>query len=50
MQYEFDEVLNDLIDYFLLGDLLLLQRFKQQHQLPDDLAGWRFDAAQNRHR
>lgn len=38
MQYEFDEVLNDLIDYFLLGDLLLLQNFKQQHQLPDDLA------------
>lgn len=38
MQYEFDEVLNDLIDYFLIGDLLLLQRFKAQHGLPDDLA------------
>lgn len=38
MHHEFDEVLNDLIDYFLLGDLLLLQRFKQQHGLPDDLA------------
>lgn len=38
MQYVFSEVLNDLIDYFLLGDLLLLQRFKAEHGLADDLA------------
>lgn len=39
MQYVFSDVLNDLIDYFLLGDLQLLRRFKQEHQLADDLAG-----------
>lgn len=38
MQYEFPEVLNDLINYFLLGDLLLLKRFKDEQQLGDDLA------------
>ncbi|MDH0301852.1 MULTISPECIES: hypothetical protein [unclassified Pseudomonas] len=38
MRYEFNEVLNDLIDYFLLGDIQLLECFKEQHDLPDDLA------------
>ncbi|NIX91874.1 hypothetical protein HCG45_03830 [Pseudomonas fulva] len=38
MRHEFDEVLNDLVDYFLLGDIQLLERFKQEHGLPDDLA------------
>ncbi|KQV88755.1 hypothetical protein [Rhizobacter sp. Root1221] len=38
MRYEFSEVLNDLMDYFLLGDLLLLKRFKDDHRLADDLA------------
>lgn len=38
MRYEFSEVLNDLVDYFLLGDIQLLESFKQQHELPDDLA------------
>ncbi|MET1080867.1 MAG: hypothetical protein ABWY06_22880 [Pseudomonas sp.] len=38
MQYVFSEVLNDLTDYFIVGDLLLLQRFKDQQQLSDDLA------------
>jgi hypothetical protein len=38
MRYEFSEVLNDLIDYFLLGDIQLLATFKQEHDLPDDLA------------
>jgi hypothetical protein len=38
MRHEFSEVLNDLMDYFLLGDLLLLKRFKDEHQLADDLA------------
>ncbi|BBR54283.1 MULTISPECIES: hypothetical protein [Pseudomonas] len=38
MRYEFSEVLNDLIDYFILGDIQLLHRFKEEHALPDDLA------------
>lgn len=38
MRHEFSEVLNDLVDYFLLGDIQLLERFKQEHALPDDLA------------
>lgn len=38
MRHEFSEVLNDLVDYFLVGDLLLLKRFKEQHGLPDDVA------------
>ncbi|AXU94034.1 MAG TPA: hypothetical protein DD850_15635 [Erwinia persicina] len=38
MRYEFTEVLNDLIDYFLLGDIRLLQKFKQDNGLGDDLA------------
>lgn len=38
MRHEFSEVLNDLVDYFLLGDIQLLERFKREHQLRDDLA------------
>jgi hypothetical protein len=38
MRYEFSEVLNDLIDYFLIGDLLLLKRYKTENGLSDDLA------------
>ncbi|MGS0893891.1 hypothetical protein ACVBGC_15340 [Burkholderia stagnalis] len=38
MRHEFSEVLNDLIDYFLVGDLLLLKRYKERHGLPDDVA------------
>jgi hypothetical protein len=38
MRYEFSEVLNDLIDYFLLGDIQLLEQFKEANELPDDLA------------
>lgn len=38
MRHEFSEVLNDLVDYFLVGDIQLLDHFKQTHQLPDDLA------------
>lgn len=34
---KFDEVLNDLVDYFLLGDPFLLMDFKNEHHLPDDL-------------
>ncbi|MEO3739438.1 hypothetical protein [Kosakonia sp. WA-90] len=38
MRYEFVEVLNDLIDYFLLGDIRLLQTWKEEHALDDDVA------------
>lgn len=38
MRYEFSEVLNDLVDYFLLGDIQLLEQFKEDQDLPDDLA------------
>ena len=38
MRYEFVEVLNDLIDYFLLGDIRLLQAWKEEQALDDDLA------------
>lgn len=34
---KFDEVLNDLVDYFLLGDPYLLMDFKKTHGLPNDL-------------
>ena len=34
---KFEEVLNDLVDYFLLGDPLLLMDYKNDKQLPDDL-------------
>lgn len=36
-KYKFDEVLNDLVDYFILGDPEYLLQYKTQHQLPDDL-------------
>lgn len=35
--YKFDEVLNDLMDYFILGDPDYLLQYKIQHNLPDDL-------------
>ena len=38
MRHEFSEVLNDLIDCFLVGDLLLLKRYKETHRLPDNVA------------
>lgn len=36
---KFEEVLNDLVDYFILGDPYLLMEFKKKHNLPDDLIG-----------
>ncbi|MBS5911995.1 MAG: hypothetical protein KID09_15390 [Paenibacillus macerans] len=38
MIYKFTEVLNDLIDYFILGDILLLESWKQSNHLSDNLA------------
>ena len=38
MIYWFTEVLNDLVNYFLLGDILLLEDWKQANHLSDDLA------------
>lgn len=38
MIYKFTEVLNDLVNYFLLGDILLLENWKQANHLSDDLA------------
>lgn len=38
MRYEFNEVLNDQIDYFLVADIQLLERFKRDNDLPHDLA------------
>ncbi len=38
MIYRFTEVLNDLVNYFLLGDILLLEDWKQANHLSDDLA------------
>lgn len=38
MIYRFTEVLNDLVNYFLLGDILLLENWKQENHLSDDLA------------
>lgn len=35
---KFTEVLNDLVNYFLLGDILLLEDWKQANHLSDDLA------------
>lgn len=35
--YKFDEVLNDLMDYFILGDPDYLLQYKIQNDLPDDL-------------
>ena len=37
MRYQFTEVLNDLIDYFLVGDPRALLRFKHEHRLSDNL-------------
>ena len=38
MIYRFTEVLNDLVNYFLLGDILLLKDWKQANHLSDNLA------------
>lgn len=35
--YKFDEVLNDLMDYFILGDPNYLLQYKIENDLPDDL-------------
>ncbi len=35
--YKFDEVLNDLMDYFILGDPDYLLQYKKENKLPDDL-------------
>src|SRR6218665_1352709 len=35
--YKFDEVLNDLMDYFILGDPGYLLQYKIENNLPDDL-------------
>ena len=38
MIYRFTEVLNDLVNYFILGDILLLEDWKRANDLSDDLA------------
>lgn len=38
MIYKFNEVLNDLINYFILGDILLLESWKQSNHYSDNLA------------
>lgn len=38
MIYKFSEVLNDLINYFILGDIMLLKDWKEKNNLPDNLA------------
>lgn len=38
MKYIFTEVLNDLVNYFLLGDMQSLWEWKQKQDLMDDLA------------
>ncbi|QTF07557.1 hypothetical protein HC231_06185 [Brenneria izadpanahii] len=38
MRDEFVEVLNDLVDYFLLGDIRLLKKYQEDHALADNLA------------
>lgn len=35
--YKFDEILNDLMDYFILGDPNCLLTYKNENTLPDDL-------------
>ncbi|WP_149206859.1 hypothetical protein [Flavobacterium johnsoniae] len=35
--YKFDQVLNDLMDYFILGDPDYLLQYKIENDLPDDL-------------
>lgn len=37
MIYKFTEVLNDLINYFFLGDILLLKEWKENNNLSDNL-------------
>ncbi|KAA2243372.1 hypothetical protein F0L74_12790 [Chitinophaga agrisoli] len=34
---KFEEVLNDLVNYFILGDPDLLLQYKEEHHLPNDL-------------
>ena len=36
-RHEFTEVLNDLVDYFILGDISLLESWKAENSLGDDL-------------
>jgi len=36
--YKFGEVLNDLVNYFILGDVLLLKSWQKKNDLPNDLA------------
>ena len=38
MIYRFTEVLNDLVNCFILGDILLLEEWKNENNLSDDLA------------
>lgn len=38
MKYKFTEVLNDLVNYFLLGDIQLLEEWKKENNLSDNLA------------
>lgn len=38
MKYKFTEVLNDLINYFFLGDVQLLESWKKENYLSDNLA------------
>ena len=38
MKYKFTEVLNDFINYFILGDILLLERWKLSSNHSDNLA------------
>lgn len=38
MIYKFTEVLNDLINYFILGDILLLSSWKHANNLSDNLS------------
>lgn len=38
MIYKFTEVLNNLINYFILGDILLLKNWKKTNKLSDNLA------------
>lgn len=37
MKYVFRQVLNELISYFLLGDIVALKNYKDKHDLPDNL-------------
>jgi len=38
MIHKFTDVLNSLVNYFLLGDIKLLKSWKEANDLPDDLA------------